>query len=176
MKKELALHLLTTIILIIPIFLLRFLNLANWPLFAGALIGTFLPDIDHIIYVYYLRPYEATSQRVINGVQNGNLKQSWNLLSSTRNERVNLILHTVMFQILFLILSFLVVSSSGSLFGRGLILAFLLHLFVDEIVDLRANGNLLNWFKNIPFQLDQLQLNIYLISNFAIILIFGFLM
>ncbi len=176
MRKELALHLLTTLILIIPIFIFRYLSLNNWPLFAGALIGTVLPDIDHIIYVYYLRPYEVTSQRVISDVQRGNLKESWNLLSSTRNERVNLILHTVMFQVLFLILSFLVVSSSGSLFGRGLVLAFLLHLFVDEIVDLHANGNLLNWFKNIPFQLDQLQLNIYLISNFAIILIFGFLL
>src|SRR6266404_46507 len=162
MKKELALHILATIILVVPIFLLRYLNLSNWPFLVGALIGTFLPDIDHYIYVYYLRPYEVTSQRVMYDVKKGNLWQSWDLLSITRSERTNLILHTILFQILFLVLSFLVITSSSSLLGKGLVLAFLLHLLVDEILDLRANGNLGNWFKNIPIVLDSLQLKIYL--------------
>jgi hypothetical protein len=176
MRKELALHFLTTLILIIPIFLLRYFNLSNWPFLLGALIGTILPDIDHVVYVYYLRPYEVTSQRVMYDVKKGKLMESWNLLSNTRSERNNLILHTILFQILFLVLSFLVVTSSPSLLGKGLVLAFLLHLLVDEYLDLKQTGNLTNWFKNIPIQLDRLQLNIYLIANFIIILIFGFLL
>ena len=183
MKKELAQHFFTTIILFIPIFLLRYLNIhllsANLsfiPFLIGGLIGTVLPDIDHIIYVYYLRPYEVTSQRVMYDVKKGNLSESWNLLSSTRSERTNLILHTVTFQLLFVLLSFLVISSSGSMLGRGLVLAFLLHLFIDEMIDLKANGNLSNWFRQIPIQLDRMQLNIYLIANLFVILIFGFLM
>ncbi len=171
MKKELALHILTTLILLIPIFLIRFLNLSNWPFFVGGLIGAILPDIDHIIYVYYLRPYEVTSQRVMYEAKKGDLWRTWDLLSSTRSERANLILHTVFFQIVFLLLSFLVVSSSSSLLGKGLVLAFLLHLLVDEIMDLRSTGSLANWFKNIPIQLDATQLNIYLIANFAAICI-----
>ncbi len=180
MKKELALHIFTAIILLIPIFFLRYFTnstgLSGWPFFVGGLIGTILPDIDHIIYVYYLRPYEVTSQRVMYQAQTGNIWKTWDLLSSTRSERTNLILHTVLFQLLFLILSFLVISSSANLLGRGLVLAFLLHLLVDEIIDLRQTGNLMNWSKQIPIQLDKLQLNIYLIANFAIILIFGFIM
>lgn len=183
MRKELALHVFTTIILFILIFLLRYLNIhdfiANvsyWPFWVGGLIGAILPDIDHVIYVYYLRPYEVTSQRVMYEAQKGNLVQSWNLLSVTRSERTNLILHTVLFQCLFVILSFLIITSSGSLFGRGLVLAFLLHLIVDEVIDLRVTGNLTNWFKNIPIGLDKMQMNIYLFVNFMIILVFGFLM
>ncbi len=177
MKKELGLHFLTSLILFVLIsFFRNYLNISFWPFWAGAIIGTFLPDIDHIIYVYYLRPYEVTSQRVMYMAQKGNLRQSWNLLSTTRSERSNLILHTVVFQVLFVILSFLVVTSNSSLLGEGLAVAFLLHLFVDEILDLRANMNLLNWFKNIPIEFDKVQLNTYLVVNFVVILIFGFLM
>ena len=183
MKKELAQHFLSTLILFISIFLFRYLNihllsanLSFLPFLAGGIIGTILPDVDHIIYVYYLRPYEVTSQRVMYDVKKGNLRESWNLLAATRSERTNLILHTVTFQLLFLLLSFLVITSSASLLGRGLVIAFLLHLFVDEVVDLRASGNLTNWFKNIPIQLDQTQLSIYLIVNFSAILLFAFLL
>lgn len=166
----------TTIILVVPIFILRYLNVSNWPFLVGCFIGVILPDIDHYIYVYYLRPYEVTSQRVMYDVKKGNLWQSWDLLSATRSERTNLILHSILFQVLFLILSFLIISSSSSLLGKGLVLAFLLHLLVDQYLDLKSNGNLANWFKNIPIQLDTLQLNLYLIFNLAAILIFGFLL
>ncbi len=183
MKKELALHLLTTLILLVIIFIFRYLNLQSLtanlsylPFLVGGIIGSILPDIDHLIYVYYLRPYEVTSQRVMYDVQKGNLRQTWNLLSATRGERVNLILHTVLFQILFLVLSFLVITSSASLLGRGLVLAFLLHLFVDEVLDLKANGNIANWLKNIAIELNNSQIKYYLTANFIVILIFGFLM
>jgi hypothetical protein len=177
MKKELALHFLTSIILFVLIsFLRNYLNISYWPLWVGAIVGTILPDIDHIIYVYYLRPHELTSQRIMYAAGKGQLLASWHLLASTRSERTNLILHTVTFQILFVVLSFLVVTSSPSLLGRGLVLAFLLHLLVDEVLDLKQNGNLLNWFRQIPIQLDSIQLNIYLIANLAAILIFGILL
>lgn len=177
MKKELALHFLVVIIFFVLVsFLRKYLDLSYWPFWAGAIIGTILPDADHFIYVYFLRPYELTSQRVMYEAQKGNLLQSWGILSSTRSERTNLILHTVIFQVLFIILGFLVISSSKSLLGRGLVLAFLLHLLTDEVLDLRQTGNLNTWFKNFPITLDRLQLNIYLISNFVIILVFGFLM
>lgn len=183
MKKELALHFLTTLCLFIPIFLLRFLNIHDFQanlaflvFLVGGIIGVILPDIDHLIYIYYLRPQELTSQRVFYEIRKGNFAKSWDLLSTTRSERSHLIFHTVFFQILFIILSFLVVTSSSSLIGKGLVIAFLLHLLVDEVVDLRQTGNLANWFRQIPVQLDQIQLNVYLMTNFIIILVFGILM
>jgi hypothetical protein len=183
MKRELALHFLASIILFVPIIVLRYLNihvLANnlsWlPLVIGVIIGTILPDVDHIIYVYYLRPYEVTSQRVMSEIRRGQLMQSWDLLSATRSERTNLIFHTAWFQVLLIALAFLAVSSSSSLMGRGLVIAFLLHLVVDEVMDLRQMGNLANWFKNIPLELDSVQLKVFIALNFAVVLIFGFLM
>lgn len=177
MKKELAVHFLTTIVLFLLLSLFRhYFAISFWPLWVGGIIGTILPDVDHVIYVYYLRPYEVTSQRVMYEANKGNLMQVWDLLSATRAERRNLILHSVIFQVLFLVLGFFVITSTSSLLGRGLVLAFLMHLFVDEIIDLRTNGSLMNWLKNIPFEIDKMQIYIYLIFNFAAILIFGFLM
>lgn len=83
MKKELALHFLSSLFLFIPISLVRhyFAStvlqtiLSFWPFWLGALIGTILPDIDHIIYVYFLRPYEVTSQRINYMAQRGELRQ-----------------------------------------------------------------------------------------------------
>lgn len=183
MKRELSTHFLASIILFVPIIILRYLNIhvlaenISWlPFVGGMIVGTVLPDVDHVIYVYYLRPYEVTSQRVMSDVRGGKLMQSWDLLSATRSERSDLIFHTAWFQVFFIALTFLVVSSSGSLFGRGLTISFLLHLAVDEMIDLRQVGNLANWFKNIPLQLDSVQLKAYIFFNFAAVLIFGFLM
>lgn len=176
MKKELALHFLATAVLVVVISLLRrYLSLSYWPFWVGGILGTVLPDIDHVIYVYYLRPYELTSQRVINDIQKGNVGAGVDLLSSTRSERTNLIFHTIIFQVFFVVLSFFVVSSSLSLLGKGLVLAFLLHLFVDQILDFRYNGNLSNWLKNFPLELDRTQINVYLLANFVVILIFSFM-
>lgn len=176
MKKELALHFFTTIILFVPIFLLKFLDIAFLPYLIGGLIGAVLPDIDHVIYVFYLRPNELTSQRVAYEVKKGDLMTSWNVLSETRNERTNLIFHTVLFQILFILLSFLVVTSGSSLVGKGLVISFLLHLLVDQFLDLKQTGGISNWFKNIPVVLDNVQIDVYLLANLIVILVFAFLL
>lgn len=180
MKKELALHFLISIIFCLPVFILRYLFLINGQLLSavlfwvGVIIGTLLPDLDHLIYVYFLRPTDLTSQRVMYQAQKGNISESLNLLSNTNSERTNLILHTILFQIVFLLLSFLVITSSASLLGRGLVIAFLLHILFDEIKDRQKDPSLSAWFKNIPIRLDQMQLNIYLIANAVIIFLFGF--
>lgn len=174
MKKEVFIHLISFLILFALISLFKnYLNISYWPFWVGGLVGTILPDIDHLIYVYFLRPTDLTSQRVVYGLANKNFLSTWQLLAATRTERTQLVLHTAVFQIVFLILSFLVITSSGNLFGRGLVVAFLLHLSIDQITDLRSTGNLATWFRQIPIALDQKQLTYYTIAMFAAVLIFG---
>ncbi len=98
--------------------------------------GTLLPDLDHILYVYLLRPQEYVSQRFNHMIGQRDLWGSLSLLAETRNERTKLIFHTALFQVIFLVFAFLVVTSSGSVLGRGIVLAVVLHLIVDEVVDL----------------------------------------
>jgi hypothetical protein len=176
MKKELTVHLSFAISTFIFISIFRrWISLSFVPFWFGGLVGTFLPDVDHLIYLFLLRPYELTSQRVSHLVGQGSFWRSLTLLAETRSERTKLILHTAFFQIIFLIASFLVITSSGQLFGRGLVLAFLLHLLVDQLIDLLEIDSLDNWFRGMPFSLDKEKALFYWLANLVVFLILAFL-
>ncbi len=176
MKKEILIHTLSILFFtLIVIVFKRWFNLSYWPIIPGIIIGTIFPDIDHLIYVYYLKPYEVTSQRAIYGVQRGEFMKTWDLLASTRSERKNLILHSAIFQIIFLILSFLIVTSSASVLGRGIVMAFMLHLVVDQVLDLGQTNSLANWFHNFPFisgiEINKTRTLIYLFVNIFLVFV-----
>ncbi len=174
MKKELALHFISTLILVILIVLFKaWFNLSYWPLLVGAIIGTFLPDIDHLVYVYLLMPQDLTSQRVNHLVTQRDIGRSVSLLYETRGERKNLIFHSAFFQAIFWILTFLVVSSSGSVFGRGIVTAFSLHLILDQVMDFRELGSLDNWLTQIKISLPRERTTAYLVVNFILLGLFA---
>lgn len=177
MKKELFVHFafLISFFILITLFK-RWIALSYWPFWVGGVVGTLLPDIDHFLYVYLLRPQELTSQRVSYLLQKREIINSIDLLASTRYERTNLIFHTALFQIIFLVLAFLIISSSGNLFGRGLVLAFYLHLVIDQFVDLMQIGTLSNWFSQMNIVLDSQKTVLYWVANLLVLLFFGLLL
>ncbi|OGM55894.1 hypothetical protein A3E46_01630 [Candidatus Woesebacteria bacterium RIFCSPHIGHO2_12_FULL_46_16] len=175
MKKEILVHLSFLASFLIFVSLLKgWLSFSYWPFWLGAIVGTILPDIDHLLYVFFLRPQELTSQRVSHMVGKRDLLGSMNLLAETRAERTKLVFHTATFQLIFLVLTFFVLTSSGSLLGRGLVLAFSLHLLVDEAVDFTDMGSLSNWFRNFPASLDLGKQRIYWWASVILLLFFAF--
>ena len=155
MRRELFIHFAFWFFFFVLISLLRhFLILSYWPFWLGGAIGVFMPDIDHLIYVFLVGPQELTSQRVNFLWGRREYKRLIELLYETRSERRGLIFHTIFFQAIFLILTFWLTSSSASLFGKGLVLSFALHLSVDQLVDLVEMKNLSNWTKFLPINLD----------------------
>lgn len=162
MRRELFIHYSFWFTFFVLIALVhKYFNLSYWPFWLGGLIGTILPDVDHLIYVFFLQPQDLTSQRVNYELAKGEWKKSLGLLYMTRGERMGLIFHTVYFQVIFLVLTFLVMSSSSSLFGKGLVLAFSVHLLVDQIVDLMEMETFNNWQKNLPFVIEIDKAKIY---------------
>lgn len=134
MKKELGVHILFAVpyLLLVMIFN-RYFFVGVWPLFLGGVIGTILPYADHFIYVYYLAPQELSSQRVMSYIKQKQIWLALEMMIHTSHERNNLIFHTLLFNAVIAILAFYVVTSSGSLFGTGIVLAFYLHLVVDML-------------------------------------------
>lgn len=190
MKKEILTH----IVFFVSFFLLislfrRWFGIEYIVFWLGGIVGTFLPDTDHLIYVYFLRPQELTSQRTARMAGNKNYWGMIKLLFDTREERRKLIFHSAFFQVIFVILSFLVITSSGSLFGRGLVLAFFLHLLVDQFVDLTATQdspdiqsqeNIMNpnplkvWFKGLGISPNKERVLFYWLALVLLFIIFGF--
>lgn len=175
MKKEIFVHLSFLVSFLIFVSLLKgWLSLSYWPFWLGGIVGTILPDIDHLLYVFFLRPQELTSQRVGYMVGKRDFLGSMNLLAETRAERTKLIFHTATFQLIFLVLTFFVLTSSGSVFGRGMVFAFSLHLLVDQAVDFTDMGSLSNWFRNFPVSLEISKQRIYWWANLVLLLFFAF--
>ncbi|MBI3397039.1 hypothetical protein HY045_01035 [Candidatus Woesebacteria bacterium] len=176
MKKELAVHFVSMVVLFFLIALFKqTFNLNVIWFFVGGVLGTFLPDVDHFIYIYYLAPQELTSQRATTMLGRGNVWAALDLLTDTRYERSKLIFHTVVFQAVFTLLAFLVVTSSGSLLGKGLVLAFLLHFVVDQFIDLIKIETLTNWFSSLNINLTKEKMTLFWVFNLIVVLLFGFL-
>lgn len=128
----------------------------------GGIVGLVLPDVDHLIYIYALRPHELTAQRASRMISQRKPLAAVNLLASTRSERQDLIFHNSFFQIVMFVFSFFVLSSSSNLFGRGLVIAFMLHLTVDQIIDFVNVGDINHWLAKLNFKLQREQVIIFL--------------
>ncbi|HKC04387.1 MAG TPA: hypothetical protein VKC54_00725 [Patescibacteria group bacterium] len=177
MRRELFIHFAFWLSFFIFITLAKsYFSLAFWPFWLGGIFGTVLPDLDHVIYFYFLSPRDLTSQRFNFLIQKHEIKRMLTLLYETRGERRGLIFHSVFFQIIFMILTFWMISSSSSLFGRGLVLAFALHLSIDQIMDLTDIGTFDNWVKMFPIKFDYKKAKIYTFTTILLVLVFGLLM
>ncbi|MEK7536234.1 MAG: hypothetical protein AAB559_00445 [Patescibacteria group bacterium] len=134
MKKEIINHFIFWLSYFIFLTLVNSLySFSYWPLYVGGLVGLFMSNLDHLLHVFVFNPQELTSLRLTQLVKNRQYKDATKLLYDTKDERNNLIFHTTNFQIIFTVLTFWVVSSSGSLFVRGLVLSYLLSLTIYNL-------------------------------------------
>jgi len=176
MRRELFIHLSFWFALFVAVAVVRhYFALGYWAFWVGGLVGVILPDLDHLIYVYFVKPGDLTSQRINYLVNKRELVRSVELLYETRTERKELIFHTIFFQLIFFVLTFWMLSSSGSYFGKGLVLSFIFHLSVDQLMDFDSLKSLDNWFTNLPVKWDLKQSRVYWTTSTAIILLLGFL-
>lgn len=176
MKKDLVTHIIFLASLFILISLYkRWISLVYFPFWLGGILGNFLPDIDYLVYAYLIRPKDQFSKEITSLASQKQVFGVWDLSAKVERNLPNLLFHKASFQMIFVVFALLLVTSSG-LLGRGLGLAFLLHLLVDELVDLIENKNLDRWFEGFPISLDSGQKRLYVFVNGVILLIFGFLL
>lgn len=176
MKREIFVHLSFFISFFIFISILRgWFELVFLAFWLGGAVGTLLPDLDHLVYIY-VRDNELTSLRVASLLDRRKVREAFSLLADTRAERKNLIFHSLSFQVVFLVLAFWVLTSSGNLFGRGLVLGFLIHLVVDQLVDLLETGSLDNWLSQSPIHIQN-DRHLWLWTGFFLLVaFFGFIL
>jgi len=152
------------------------ISLSYWPFWVGGLIGTVMPDLDHLIYVLFLNPHELTSQRVGSLLKRKEFFRVTTLLYETRDERKNLVFHTFLFQLIFFVLTFFVISSSGSIFVSGMVIALSLHLIVDQLVDIFDIKTLSNWGTLFSSELSYRNSKLYVMGAFLLLFVIGLLM
>lgn len=112
----------------------------------GIFLGNALLGLDSILYCYLKAPHEFTSQRVRRLFTQRQFREGFSLLSETQMERSRMIFHSVLFQVILLIVAFFVLTSTSSLLGKGLVLGILLHSLIDQWAELKKKGQLGSWF------------------------------
>ena len=138
--------------------------------------GLFLPYLDHLIYIYFLRPQEEVSTRLKLMLSQRKFKSAFSFFIGINGKVTRKILHTVHFQLIFLALTLLVVTSSGSLFGIGLVLGFALHLWATQLKDFMNDKTIIDWFEKVGVTLDRERQIWYLGINGVVLLVLGLLL
>lgn len=175
MKKEIATHFSFLIFFFIFITIFKgWLSLEYIPFWAGGIIGTLLIDLDHLIYVYFLRPKDEISMKASELLSKRKVKETLRMLASTRYERSTLVFHTIYFQAIMLVFTLLVVTSTASILGRGIVLAASLHILIDQVIDYIEIGSIQTWFRDIPVTLEKKQSFWFLVIVTAILFFLGF--
>jgi len=174
MKKVLATHFVFTLAFFILFSVYRnWLNISFVPLWWGAVLGMILPFTDYLIYVYVLKPKDTVSQKVVEAVSQKGITKASDMLMAKLADRKGLLMHNASFQFVFLIFAIWMVTS-GSLLGMGLVLAFMLHLVLDQIMDLVELKNIDDWFVGFPLNLDYNQKRWFVTANAVVFIFLGF--
>lgn len=111
---------------------LLYLGAFTWILI-GALFGYILMETDHIVHFLILKPNELTSQRFLAYLRTKDIRGAFKLIQITVEERGGLLLfRQEFFQYIFYLLSYLLITSSGNLFAKGLVLGTVINfIFFD---------------------------------------------
>jgi hypothetical protein len=111
----------------------------------GSGLGWFLLDVDHLIDVFWLRPKDNNNQTIREAVRSGNWEQVWKGLLKFSSERKTLVLHSVLFELMVVVMSVYVLTSSSGLLPRGLLLGLWGRMINDQMRELLGSGQMKSW-------------------------------
>jgi hypothetical protein len=177
-KSELKKHLLPLLAVFVVISLIWYLSKINYFniifLFLGLMLGSLFLDIDHLIYWLYLNPNVDESRLAQTAFKKYDFRSLIKLLESTHQKHTNLIFHHFFFQVVMVLISFFVFTSTNSPFAMSFLLALNIHLVVDEISDYRLDpGHLQDWlFARETKQLPLRYLLHYIVVFVLLIIVF----
>jgi hypothetical protein len=119
----------------------------------GLAVGTFILDVDHLVYWYFLKPNLEESIKARQLISQKQYQKALFLLAENHKTHISLVFHHFVFQTVLLVVSFFVISSTTSILGKGLVLAMSGHLLVDQFFDLKNSpDHLKSWlFARTPF-------------------------
>jgi len=111
----------------------------------GALLGTFILDLEYILYAYALEPNKEFSKTLIGYVRHRDLPNVINHIKYHKDEVEDKSLNSALFQVIFAILSIFVVTATTSIFAK----AFVLSILASSLYKLSENyyeDKIADWF------------------------------
>lgn len=123
----------------------------------GFVVGILLLELDRVIHLY---TREGEESKVFKSyIGNKELSAALTLVFTARIDQR--LFHNVLFQVFFIVLSFLVLTSSLASFGHGLVLGGAFNLLATQGWELFKRGNIDSWFWNLKVKASKTQRNLY---------------
>lgn len=170
---------------IIPLFVVYFVTSFVWIftktnylnyiyLLTGLGLGSYILDIDHLIFWLFLQPNLEESRLAQLAWKKGDWRSLIKLLKITEHQHLSLIFHHYFFQVVLTIFSFFVFTSTSSIFIKAMLLAINFHLLIDEILSYKSNPKLLQqWLfarESKQFALASLKYYLYFFEIICVLL------
>lgn len=145
----------------------RFLNgsfsLSVWLLWwwLGAVMGFLFVFLDRLIYAFWQQPDDILSIQLKQLFGQGKIWSGLALALQERTEQKHLVIRSVLFLGIWVLLGFLTLTSTNTVFGRGLMLGIGLHLTFDLLADYFGKGRDLRfWFWQIKREMSQQEMTV----------------
>lgn len=132
----------------------------------GGVFGWVMVVLDRVVWVYWTRPQTQLSVQVRYLVSSRKFKEAWQTLWQRKSEQTELTFRSVLFQAAWVVLAFFTITSTPSMFGKGLVMGLGGHLLYDEWKDyLVSPQKVASWlFWQIKRSVSLEELKIYLVA------------
>ena len=119
-------------------------EIGRWVLFAvGAVIGVLILFLDRVVYTYSY-PEEQLSQQFAWFAKNKKGMSGLVLLDARRDEQNKLTFRSALFMAVWVPLALFSVTSTSSLFGKGVVMGLMFHILMDAWRMQKSNPARLN--------------------------------
>ncbi|HUW21853.1 MAG TPA: hypothetical protein VMW41_04270 [Candidatus Bathyarchaeia archaeon] len=142
----------------------------------GGFAGLLLYNLDQVVYLVWQDPNSLTTGKLKTLVNQRRFKESLDLLSDTCDERKHLVAHSVVFQIALVALTFFAISSTASLFGKGLVIGLFLYSLINQGLLLVQGKSMACWFWQLGIKLTRRAEACYFLSLVIILFLFTLLL
>jgi len=118
----------------------------------GSFLGTFILDLDYIIYSYFMEPTKNFSKTLTAFIKHKDLNNALKYIEFNKTDVKDKTLHSALFQIILAIFCVFVVSSEVTYLLKALVLSILCNS-IYRLIEAHFNNQITDWFwafKNTP--------------------------
>ena len=114
-------------------------------MWVGGVMGMLFEWVDRIAYVYFTKPHEQLSFQVKSLISQKKYMKALLLIDCRKYEQKHLTVRSLLFALIWVLAAFFVLTSTGSAFAGGMVMAIGLSILIDMLKDWGKIGKLKEW-------------------------------
>ena len=114
-------------------------------LWLGGVFGILFEWVDRLAYIYFTKPHEQLSFQAKSLISQKRYKDAIVLIDSRKHEQKNLSVGSILFLMVWVVAAFFVITSTGSAFASGMVMAIGLSVLVEMYGDWNNLEKLKGW-------------------------------